>query len=151
MPKDLQKDKAQFCLYTIKWATGIETLVENHCSELLTLLNHVGTDDFGKVWKETYFCKDCLISHSKELMAYASEAVTGEGCGDLKAWEDLQKTASDLHDYLLPLNEAEDYTKDTKTKIEELLARLRTARKKIEDAGVQFATFDKKDNIEHIT
>ena len=148
MPKNLEKDKAQFCLYTMKWATTIELLLENHLSELLALSKYAGTEQFKDVWHEATFCKDCIESHAKELMGYASEALTGGGCGDPETWQELFTTADELHDFILPLNEMEDYTSEVFDKIADFDYKLRQIRKRLEETGVEFAKKDDKN--EHI-
>jgi len=152
---DLTKDKLQFCLYTIKWATTVELLLENHLSELLSLSKYMGNEkEFERVQHETFFCRDCILSHCKELAGYASEAITGGGCGDPQSWQDLFNIANELHDFLLPLTEAKDYTKEVFDRVADFDYRLRQIRKKLEETGVKFATSNKNTSLsdeEHVT
>ena len=133
------------CSYTTKWATTIELLLENHLSELLALSKYVDNpEEFKEVWHETFFCKDCAISHSKELLGYASEAITGGGCGNPELWQELFNIANELHDFLVPLTKPEDYSKEVFDKIADYDSRLRAVRKKLEDAGMQFIQKERK-------
>jgi len=153
MPANLQKDKEKFFQYTLKWASTIELLLENHLSELLALSKYCGTEQFKDVWGETTFCKDCILSHCKELIGYSSECLT-QGCPSQDEWQDLFTTANELHDFLLPLTEMSDYTPEVFDKVAEYNHRLRQIRKKLEEAGVEFATKNKSsmiiDEKEHI-
>ncbi len=143
--KDLQSDKKAFCSYTVKWATTIELLLENHLSELLAFRKYVGTPDFEKIWHETAFCKDCAVSHTKELLGYASEAITGGGCGDKKIWEDLFTIADELHNFLVPLNQMDDYTLEVFEKVEDFESQLRSVRKELE--AIQCYQDDGKEHL----
>ena len=147
--KDLQSGKIAFCNYTVKWATTIELLLENHLSELISLSKHSrDSEQFKKVWHETDFCKDCGIAHAKELLGYSSEAITGGGCGDPENWQELFTIANELHDFLIPLTKPEHYTSDVFQKIADFNSSLRSIRKKLEQAGSQSVAGDE---IEHLT
>jgi len=148
MPKNLEKDKEEFFRYTLKWATTIELLLENHMSELLSLAKYADDiEEFKKVWKEATFCKDCIVDHCKELLGYASECLTA-GCPALESWRELFNVADELHDFILPLNKMEDYTSEVFDKIAEYDRRLREIRKELEEAGMEIVG---RDDEEHIT
>jgi len=147
--KDLESDKLAFCNYTVKWATTIELLLENHLSELLAMRKYVGKPEFKDVWHQTDFCKDCGVSHAKELLGYSSEAITGGGCGDPELWQEMFTIADELHDFLFPLTKPEDYTPEVFDKIAQFNSRLREVRKKLEEAGIKYIA--RKDEKEHLT
>lgn len=150
---DLEKDKEEFFKYTLKWAMMVELLLEDHLSELEALGKYIDdSEKFKQVWNEAKFCQECIVNHSLEEAGFANECVTTK-CPALPDWKELFNTASEMYDYFSPLTKMEDYTKEVFRKAGDFNSRLRSVRKKLEEAGMEFVAKDgyKDDGKEHLT